>query len=277
MKHVLDRIAAQRYNPNAFEEWEEYRRKLTDIVIGGISKGSTLAIYGAGRCNDIDLNRLADHFSEITLLDCDEAAMQAALARYHLAGEPGIRTECFDFVGITEDDYEKLAIDMNGVLDSGEITETTMRPVIEAFYASHEDFIYRSPRYDAVLAAGLHSQLNQTAVSMWRTLCADRGMRLDPVCDPVCNLFHEWTYPIIVRFNQLLFYSAKQKAFIAYEQSIQGHEGSIQGAMQLREDLQRRIEQRQANLNEQHELIWPQNRANGMIFEMIVDELIIRK
>ena len=277
MKHVLDRIAAQRYNPNAFEEWEEYRRQLTDIVINGMPVGSTLAVYGAGRCNDIDLGRLADHFSEITLLDCDEAAMQAALARYHLAGESGIRAHCFDFVGITEYDYEKLAFNMSEALESGQEPETAMRPVVEAFYASHESFIYRSPRYDAVLAAGLHSQLNQTAVSVWRMLCADRGKWLDPVCDPVCNLFHEWTYPIIARFNQLLFYSAKHKAFIAYEQSIQGREGSIQGAMQLIEDLQRRIEQRQLSLNGQHKLIWPQSRANGMTLEMIVDELVIRK
>ena len=78
--------------------------------------------------------------------------------------------------------------------------------------------------------------LAETAGSIWRSLCARRGIETDPLHDPVSALFHERTYPIIVRFNQLFFYSAKKKAFIAYEQGIESRRGSVQGAMQLRDD-----------------------------------------
>lgn len=104
MKHILDKIAAIRTNPNAFEEWSDYRRQLTDIVIAGTSKGDTLAVYGAGSCNDIDLRRLAKHFSEITLLDLNEEAMKDAVSRHRLEESEKIRIECFDFVGISEPD-----------------------------------------------------------------------------------------------------------------------------------------------------------------------------
>lgn len=275
MKNILDEIAVQRFNPNAFEEWEEYRERLTDIVIRGSAPGGTLAVYGAGRCNDIDLERLAGHFSGITLLDFDEEAMQDALRRYSLVGSKKVRTCCFDFVGISEKDYGRLADKIRRVLDSGQSAITGMRPVIETFYAAHDNIIYRAPRYDVVLAAGLHSQLNQTAVSLWRMLCAERGISTDPLRDPVCDLFHMHTYPIIVRFNQLLLYSARQKAFLAYEQGIEGRTGGVQGAMQLRDDLERRMRQNQLELVERHEAVWPQNKSNGMAFEMAIDEYII--
>lgn len=85
-------------------------------------------------------------------------------------------------------------------------------------------------------------------------------------------MLHEYTYPIIVRFNQLLFYSAKKKAFIAYEQGIEGQEGPVQGAMQLQDDLDRRVRQRQAGLVQRQLAEWPQNRARGMAFRMAIDE-----
>lgn len=205
MKQLLDEISAIRINPNAYEEWGDYRKKLTDIVIAGTSRGDTLAVYGAGSCNDIDLGRFAEHFSEITLLDINEEAMKSAVRRYGLDGFPKVRTEFFDFVGISEEDYERIAGRMNEVLDLTEapITEEKLvmklRPAIETFYGALERNLFRAPRYDAVLAAGLHSQLNQTAVSIWRNLCDRRGIETDPLHDPVSSLFHERTYPIIVR------------------------------------------------------------------------------
>lgn len=272
MTDVLGEIAALRSNRNAFEEWSEYRRQLTDIVIAGTEEGDTLAVYGTGACNDIDLGRLAEHFSEITLLDFNEEAMHEALKRYQLVEAEKIRTECVDFVGISENDYERLAERMREALDSGVDIAGQLRPVIETFYTRLPDSIFRAPRYDVVLAAGLHSQLNQTAVSIWRILCDERGIETDPLHDPVASLLHVHTYPIIVRFNQLLFYSAKKKVFIAYEEGIEGREGHVQGAMQLQDDLKRRVQQRQVRLVQRHEARWPQNRMRGMIFRMAIDE-----
>lgn len=281
MKEILKEIAAQRSNSNAFGEWRAYREQLAKILIRGMPEGSSLAIYGAGPCNDIDLACLAEHFSQITLLDMDEASMDKALVRYGLIGSERIRTQTFDFVGISAKDYEKLGRSMDRVLDQTSAGEeqtaaVMMRPVIEAFYAELESGVFRAPRYDAVLAAGLHSQLNQTAVSMWRGLRQMRGLNTDPLHDPVCALMYEKTLPIIARFNQLLFYSARHKAFIAYELSIEGRQGGVQGAMQLKDDLERRQKQRQIHLEQRYEAVWPQNRAKGMIFTMAIDEYMIK-
>lgn len=45
-----------RTNPNAFEEWSDYRRQLTDVVIAGTTEGDTLAVQGAMQPQD-DLAR----------------------------------------------------------------------------------------------------------------------------------------------------------------------------------------------------------------------------
>ena len=58
----LDRLIASEVLPNAYKEWRGYRQKLTDFIEENcVAEGGckpVLAIWGAGRSNDIDLARL---------------------------------------------------------------------------------------------------------------------------------------------------------------------------------------------------------------------------
>jgi hypothetical protein len=62
---------------NAFRDWEEYRRQVTDRALqeGGCFNPAgaerELLIVGGGRCNDLDLTRLLDGFDRIRILDTD--------------------------------------------------------------------------------------------------------------------------------------------------------------------------------------------------------------
>lgn len=111
--------------PDAWEEWSAYREQVTDYIIENSRPGTTFAVFGAGRCNDLDLARLCGHFSEITLFDVDEAAMreaaercmrEAAAQEKEFAAEfehknewhrqnATIRIHPVDFVGIPKEDY----------------------------------------------------------------------------------------------------------------------------------------------------------------------------
>ena len=68
---ILDDIKQKFRLPDAYEDWREYRQLLTDTVIecGNGDQSKTIAIIGAGRCNDIDLKALCRHFEIITLVD----------------------------------------------------------------------------------------------------------------------------------------------------------------------------------------------------------------
>ena len=69
-----------------FQAYESHRQRLM-AMIEGLPQGAELCVFGAGECNDLDLDRLADSFREIHLVDLDGEALtrardrQAAAAR----------------------------------------------------------------------------------------------------------------------------------------------------------------------------------------------------
>jgi hypothetical protein len=69
-------------NRTSADEWDrfaEHRAHLSDLVCA--VGGSTLAVLGAGNCNDLDLGQLADAFEAIHLLDLDDEAVRRARSR----------------------------------------------------------------------------------------------------------------------------------------------------------------------------------------------------
>ena len=79
MNNIYRQLKEKFIMRDAFSDWKDYRESLTDIVLS--YPGEKLAIVGAGRCNDIDVNKLYETFSGITLIDIDEEAMREGIAR----------------------------------------------------------------------------------------------------------------------------------------------------------------------------------------------------
>jgi hypothetical protein len=69
----------------AADDWKLYsthRERLTEILSSSASvAGGKLCLLGAGRCNDVDLARLAETFAEIHLVDVDAKALEEAVSR----------------------------------------------------------------------------------------------------------------------------------------------------------------------------------------------------
>jgi hypothetical protein len=71
-------------NRESAELWPsfgEHRARVTALALTGAPAGGTLAVLGAGNCNDLALAELAARFAEIHLVDLDEEAVQRARAR----------------------------------------------------------------------------------------------------------------------------------------------------------------------------------------------------
>jgi hypothetical protein len=62
-----------------WDGFAEHRVRTTALALE--APGQTLAVLGAGNCNDLDLAALAARFREIHLVDLDEEALQRARAR----------------------------------------------------------------------------------------------------------------------------------------------------------------------------------------------------
>ncbi len=74
------------------DDWALYashRARFTDAILSSTeTTGGRLCLLGAGHCNDVDLERLAEAFSEIHLVDIDAAALTEAIARQDPAVRP---------------------------------------------------------------------------------------------------------------------------------------------------------------------------------------------
>jgi hypothetical protein len=69
-----------RETAGAWDEFADHRQRVTQLLLQGPA-ASTVAILGAGNCNDLALEQLAPHFSAVHLFDIDREALQRASDR----------------------------------------------------------------------------------------------------------------------------------------------------------------------------------------------------
>ena len=82
--HLPDALVVRHRRNNqitkaAWDLFADHRARVTALALE--PGGASLAILGAGNCNDVDLTALAAQFREIHLADIDEGALQRARAR----------------------------------------------------------------------------------------------------------------------------------------------------------------------------------------------------
>ena len=171
---ILDDIKQKFRLPDAHEDWREYRQLLTDTVIGCAQgyKSKTLAIIGAGRCNDIDLKVLCSYFETIKLVDCDLDAMNEAVSK--LTGDEAKRVEINNasLTGIDEADlnlyFERVLSDVRKqgyklTYDNfSEIVFSELGLIKHKLTLSEGTLIKELPKKDIVLCNGVFSQLFST-------------------------------------------------------------------------------------------------------------------
>lgn len=94
----------RRRNRTTREAWELYaghRRRVAELLAREGTGGGRLCLLGAGNCNDLDLNRLADAFAEVHLVDLDADALAEGVARQApRAAERIVRHAPVDVTGI---------------------------------------------------------------------------------------------------------------------------------------------------------------------------------
>ena len=104
LDHTLARQQAQ-FNRSTRDHWAYFaphRAHITELLIPGlVCDAGKLCALGAGNCNDLDLRRLTEAFSEVHLVDLDDAAVTDAVQRQGVADSPRLRPHLgFDLTGI---------------------------------------------------------------------------------------------------------------------------------------------------------------------------------
>ena len=167
-----------------YDDWESYRNELTNYIISSIEDyyrkkkltelkerhfyikynmkdickelgySPTLAIWGAGGCNDIDIAKLSKYFN-LVLIDHNVEMIENAKKRFGLSDEKCICTD-LKFWDISKEDYL-----MFDALLKDNVSKSDIEMYIKDLVINMPDIDYKHiPHFDFSVMVGLASQLN---------------------------------------------------------------------------------------------------------------------
>ena len=303
--NVIEEIKKEFEIPGAFESWAAYRKEVTDLILASASHPDlmqeaslqtsiqdversrmamptsdtkttgSIALFGIGPANDIDLRRLSERFGRITLIDLDHESMERGLARYGLQHCPKVELWDISLSGVTMEDVAAFFETLYGqVVQSGRtLTETAfmemslaaLEKIRRKVYASREALRTQLPanHYDMVVSVGLHSQFWSILSYSWLTLAGNveaqilgHAMNHDPFFEAqraIDDVF-------IPMLNEVLL-SMGDRAIIAVEED-EAH--PVEGAFQSMQDIRQRYSEVQ-----EKRLHWPFRPEDGKSYEML--------
>ncbi len=269
---VYDELMKFKVMPEAFGSWAEYRSVLSNHILSHTRPNTSVAVFGAGRCNDIDLSLFTDHFSSVTLLDSDKTSMQEALKQYRLTDCPKIKPVVVNFTGITPDDYRSFSDELSSLLNvRGSSSDIRILADYALFKLRRLD--QKSAGYfpnfgkqcfDYSVTFGVHSQLYNMPAWIWSAFCAN----LNAGDSAVERFIQGQNERLIPRFNDAVLRATKKRAYFGCE-LIQSSTGdAVEGAVESIRDLKNRgIVARQSLID------WPFDLKREIVYRMLIQEV----
>lgn len=273
----LDRLIASEVLPNAYKEWRGYRQKLTDFIEENcVTEGgckSVLAIWGAGRSNDIDLARLAERF-KLVLIDRDAEGLVQACKTYGLEETDVI---CVDlpFWNVELETYEMF----EALLAEGEEAEIVIEHLKQvAFDNSHRVLPDIGRRFDYSVCVGLHSQLNARFAGllyMYRENYDEEELQM------IENAIRALNEAAVTRTNDVIYMLTEKLMVFGLEWAVVNESAmdqwekfvpeDIEGALQLRHDIGMHKDF-DIRIEAERRLFWPfawKERKKGYVMELL--------
>lgn len=273
----LDRLIASEVLPNAYKEWRGYRQKLTDFIEENcVAEGGckpVLAIWGAGRSNDIDLARLAERF-KLVLIDRDAEGLVQACKTYGLEKTDVI---CVDlpFWNVELETYEMF----EALLAEGEEAEIVIEHLKQvAFDNSHRVLPDIGRRFDYSVCVGLHSQLNARFAGllyMYRENYDEEELQM------IENAIRALNEAAVTRTNDVIYMLTEKLMVFGLEWAVVNESAmdqwekfvpeNIEGALQLRHDIGMHKDF-DIRIEAERRLFWPfawKERKKGYVMELL--------
>ena len=273
----LDRLITSEVLPNAYKEWRGYRQKLTDFIEENcVAEGGckpVLAIWGAGRSNDIDLARLAERF-KLVLIDRDAEGLAQACKAYGLEETDAI---CVDlpFWNVELETYEMF----EALLAEGEEAEIVIEHLKQvAFDNSHRVLTDIRRRFDYSVCVGLHSQLNARFAGllyMYRENYDEEELQM------IENAIRALNEAAVTRTNDVIYMLTEKLMVFGLEWAVVNESAmdqwenlvpeEIEGALQLRHDIGMHKDF-DIRIEAERRLFWPfawKERKKGYVMELL--------
>lgn len=275
--NLYDQLRILQTIDHAYSEWAQYRKDLTSLLIQYAKGSKRIALFGAGRCNDIDLNSLLEAFEEIILIDKDLEAMKEGIKQQHVIKASSIQLQKIDFLGIEEEDYRFYAdclireIRKKGMRTNvDELAEVALEQLEKLFQkAMSTPLSFEALSYDTAIAIGVHSQLLSMLEWIWSIML--QTIQQDEI--RVRNYIVEMNEIFVTRLNEAIIEGSKHKVIIGCEKARIGKEGTIQGAIQALRDLKKRQEEGTLYMSGSSEINWPFHKAQSIEYKMLIQSM----
>lgn len=292
---------------NAYQDWEGYRNTLTDYLIDIVDNEKinfdhvstisftmelpTIAIVGAGACNDIDLKRLLPYFSKITLIDMDESALDTGLVHAGLQDCDMLEKRIMSFHHITDEDYEEFTTNLQFYVNNNlqSITPESFcdyaTDYIHDLYKSRQASFNQSSfgQYDYVWCFGVHSQLQSMFGYIYSSFLLNLKNGIfeneNLVEQPFFDALREGNESLVPCVNNILIQGARKYCIIGNEWDIlknrekeyvmnQFPEHAIEGAYQAICDVRQRDMDCEEKL-----LMWPFHVEQGIFYMVLIQQI----
>lgn len=292
---LYDEISRQSRVEDTWESWQEYRRQLTDFIIGQMGDMTPdVVIVGAGACHDMELDRLLPLARQITLVDNDSVSL--AQAMLHVGDAKRLQCQIGSVDGVQEADYREFCELLLRYLrqaerpDMAEFDAYAFSLLTDCFDRVDDEWVQekqgdRLPQADVYICVGLCSQLQTMFAYVYHVLrdvlqrmCG--GREPDDGMNTVEALLMQRNNIVIPRIHDRILAQAQQKVILGneYRRSLQRRKitlrqaetslsggEAIEGAYQAIRDLRRR------NLTgKEYTAYWPFDEKNGVGYEMIL-------
>ena len=270
--NIYDQLTQLQILEHAFVEWEDYRKALTYYIMSQFPAKSQLAIWGAGRCNDLDLKILSQHFGVICLLDKDEVAMTEALKQYGLAESNKVQIKVCDFTLIGDEAYRAYAdVLITEVRKKGLKTNIHQLADKALCYLDDIEMDFDKSQldlgikcYEYAVIIGVHSQLISMFDWIWQVILQTLGQEEESVRQKIIQLNEK----VVKKFNFAFWQAIKYKAIVGCELNKSNQIGSIQGAIQAIEQIEEEILKGTIKREQTVYLGWPFNKPQGVSYKM---------
>ena len=303
--NIIDEIKKEFEIPGAFESWAVYREQVTDLILASVLQPDlmqeaslqtsiedversrrpmptsdtkatgSIALFGIGPANDIDLRRLSERFERIMLIDLDRESIERGLLRYGLQHCPTMELWSVSLSGVTMEDvatffetlYDQVVRSGRALTEAAfmAMSRAALEPIRRKVLATRAALREKLPKehYDMVVSVGLHSQFWSILSYSWLTLAGNveeqilgHAMNHDPFFEALRAIDDQFI-PVL---NEVML-SMGDQAIIAVEED-EAH--PVEGAFQSIQD----IRQRYPDVQEKR-LHWPFRPEEGKSYEML--------
>ena len=272
--NAYDELAALQKMNNAFDEWRTYRKNLTEFILSNTSKNKNIAIFGSGRCNDLDLNILVKEYSTIYLYDKDLTAVNEGIKKYELIGNNKIKVVESDFLGITEKDYRQFADQLFRFVKSHsniyEIVEFVFKKIRVLYDKANLHTVdFGNKIFDNSVIIGVHSQLNSMIEWIWTSIL----QVINKTDCRVLNKIHEMNQNYVNKLNDAIINATIDNLIIGCEKEIIGKKVAIEGAYQNEIDISERLKLGSLEIISETNMLWPFDKSQSLEYNMKISSI----